>query len=443
MIRINSVCFIAVYSFLYPATNGFSQVTVPKSQNLNEVEVTAPRLVEKKFGIAKYNPVMHFVDASMEQTNLFEIAQVIRLPKSSSKITSVNLFINESRKDSGTFRINFYKLENELPAEKLHLPDIIQTKAVQEGWLQFDLSDKNIFLKGDIVLGIEFIPSGKGGIKYEVKVGGKTKSYVRSGDPGEWQIPPHHYRLYVMALVSDEKKPADDDEIESPPTVKMLSQNVNDSFYIFISVPKNYAKSKRYPTIYLLDANVYFDLLKDNSQTIMVGIGYQNAFIADSLRERDYTFPRALTMDSMRLSGGAPQFLKFVEQELIPFVDGHYTTDTTNRTLMGHSLGGYFTLYALSERWQKKNSFHKYVAASPSLEYANDHLLNEFKKLKEETTISKTVFITAGKEEDLLQLPVLLDILKKTPLRIKSFVFPHMNHMETAVITFRKAIEEK
>jgi predicted alpha/beta superfamily hydrolase len=440
--QFNIVHLIKICSFLGTIIIGHAQVAEPKQRNLDEVEVSAPRLIERKFGITKYNPVLHFVDASIQQTNLFEIAQVIRLPKSPSKITSVNFVINEPRKDSGIFRINFYRLENELPAEKLQSINIVQTKAIKEGWLRFDLYDKNIYLKGDVVVGIEFITSGKGDIKYEVKVGGKSKSYVRTG-VSEWQIPPHHYRLFVTALVSDKKNVADDDEIESSPTVSMFSQNVKDSFSVFISTPRNYTKNKKYPVVYLLDANVYFDLLKDHSENILVGIGYKNAFIADSLRDRDYTFPKATANDSLHLSGGAPQFLKFIEQELIPYVDGRYSTDTANRTLMGHSLGGYFTLYALSARWQTKNYFQNYVAPSPSLQYANDYLVEEFRKLKEKTTSSRTLFITAGSEENLSQLPMLLDVLKKTSLNVKSMIFPHMAHMETAVVTFRRAIKNK
>jgi len=91
----------------------------------------------------------------------------------------------------------------------------------------------------------------------------------------------------------------------------------------------------------------------------------------------------------MRLSGGAANFLSFINYELIPYVDKSYSTDTAKRTLMGHSLGGYFTLYALSCNWRSKGSFNRYIAASPSLDYANDYLLDRFKSLSDQATISK------------------------------------------------------
>jgi hypothetical protein len=70
-------------------------------------------------------------------------------------------------------------------------------------------------------------------------------------------------------------------------------------------------------------------------------------------------------------------------------------------------------------------------------------MVNEFRKLKEKTTGSKTLFITAGSEENLSQLPALLNVFEKTSLNVKSYVFPHTAHMETAVITFKRAIKEK
>ena len=109
---------------------------------------------------------------------------------------------------------------------------------------------------------------------------------------------PHHYRLFVTALVSDKKKKFNQDELEekeSLPVTTLFSENVKDSFSIFVSLPKDYAKKKNqnFPVIYLLDANVYFDIIADamneiHSKAILVGIGYKDFVMMDSLRNRDY-----------------------------------------------------------------------------------------------------------------------------------------------------------
>lgn len=90
-------------------------VLKPANVRLSEFTVSAKRLVEKKYGLYKYHPILHFLDASVDQSDIFEIGQLINLGHSSAKITSVNLHINEPRKDSGTFRINFYKYNGSRP----------------------------------------------------------------------------------------------------------------------------------------------------------------------------------------------------------------------------------------------------------------------------------------------------------------------------------------
>jgi predicted alpha/beta superfamily hydrolase len=411
---------------------------------LKEVPVTAKKLIEKKFGVTKYKPLMHFVDASVQQSDIFEIAQVIHLPKSLSKITSVNLFLNENRKDSALFRINFYELTDGTPGKKINTRELLFRKPIQAGWLSFDLKNKSTYLKGDIVAAIEFIPSGNGSIKYEVKVGGTTKSFVRTSSFGEWQIPPHHYRLYATAVIDPENTQASEDleEVGASPTSIMYSTSVRDSFYIFVSLPKSYSDKPKgkFPVVYLLDANVYFDFLKGDPENIIVGIGYKNAFLADSLREKDYTYPRASVTDSMPISGGGVSFAHFIENELIPSIDKQYRTDSTNRTLMGHSLGGYFTLFALNCHWKGKEMFSKYVAASPSLDYSDNYLIKQFEALKETATKPKNLLITSGSEEKLNEINALVDLLKNSQVKVKSVVFPKMGHMETAVTTFKAAL---
>jgi predicted alpha/beta superfamily hydrolase len=420
-------------------------VLYPDPITLNEVPVSAKKFEERKFGIYRYRSLLHFVDASIQQNDIFEIAQVVHLPGSATKISSVNLFINDNRNDSGLFRINFYKLDDGKPGKKLNTQELFFKKSIREGWLNFDLQKANIYLKGTVACAIEFIPFGKGVIKYEVKVGGTSKSFVRTSSFGEWQIPPAHYKLFVTAFIDPLKVPAieKDEEKQSPPTKVMYSENVKDSFYIFVSLPKNYSGKTTFPVTYVIDGNFYFDHLKGNSESIIVGIGYKNEYLSDSLRDRDYTYPKALKEDSVLVSGGAFRFLDFIEKELIPFIDKNYRTDPSERRLMGHSLGGLFTLFALSQNWIDKNTFTEYVAASPSLHYHNRYLLGEFEKLRTGVTKSKTLWITAGSEEDLKELPLLVDILKNTPVKIKSHVFPKMDHMETAVITFKEALSDK
>jgi predicted alpha/beta superfamily hydrolase len=439
-----------------------------KISSLNTVVVTASKLVERKFGIKKTGTITHFTDGSTHQNDIFEIAQLLKLDTILSKITSVNLHINQSRKDSGTFRINFYKYAGNRPTERIIETSIIQTKQIQGGWLKFDLTPYKVYLKGSFVVAIEFIPTKRTThpIYYEVKLGGSAKSFVRTSSQGEWSVPPHHYRLFVTALVSDKKNKIHEDEWEeqeSLPVTTLFSKNVNDSFSIFVSLPKDYAKKKNqnFPVIYLLDANVYFDIIADamneiHSKAILVGIGYKDFVMMDSLRNRDYTFPKASPQDSFPISGGAFNFLFFIKNEIIPYIDKAYRTETNNRTLMGHSLGAYFTLFVLmQEILNTDHTFKNYVAASPSLHYGNKFLMDQWKQsVVYDNSIQQYLWLTCGAKEDIEDstgtegidnfnsFVQILDSSKYKNVAVKVEIYPAFGHMETAVPTFVKSLKE-
>ena len=150
-----------------------SFVLQPRVSKMNEVKISSKKLVEKKYGLVKYKPILHFLDGSIKQDDIFEIAQLIKLGPSPSRIKTVSLHINEDRKDSGTFRINFYQYDGLRPAIRLVERSIVQTKEIKDGWLNFDVSAYKIYLSGDVVAAIEFIPT-KGcsnKISYEIKPG--------------------------------------------------------------------------------------------------------------------------------------------------------------------------------------------------------------------------------------------------------------------------------
>jgi predicted alpha/beta superfamily hydrolase len=159
--------------------------------------------------------------------------------------------------------------------------------------------------------------------------------------------------------------------------VTIHSNIVGDDYDLYICFPKHYADTlKSFPVLYLIDGqydfplvdNMYYDQYYDGRvpDLIVVGITWagQNRNI-DSLRLRDYT-PTTVAMAPQ--SGGAPKFLAFITKELVPYVEGHYKTDKHDRALMGSSLGGLFTLYAM---FHETDFFTRYVLTSPSLQWDN------------------------------------------------------------------------
>ncbi len=439
---------------------------------LQEVKVFAEKLVEKKYGTKTRNRLIHFTDGMFINSpqESYEIGQVIRLGNRSARITSVNLHINDFRADSASLRINFYRYQENNPAERLLEKSIIQRHAVKPGWLRLDLTAHQIDLKGDFVAAIEFLPEVQKQVKpisYEVKLGGTSRSFFRRNSLGKWNRPPHHYCLYVTALV-DKHARQDPDQEQTLADFTLFSATVQDTFSLFVHLPRHYSKqtASRHPVVYLLDGNAYFDPIRQTItermqkkkfkiEPILIGIGYRDAYLMDSLRVRDYTFPQALPVDSLPVSGGAQQFYQFLKQELIPYIDRHYRTDTTSRTLMGHSFGGYFTLYALLQQCQlnensnsTKTLFTSYVAASPSITYGQDYLLKQFSQLSlpKQSPRLLTLYVTAGelelREDHQGQFTQFIQRLESLPfIRLQTNIYPDTEHMGTAIPSLEQGVE--
>jgi predicted alpha/beta superfamily hydrolase len=152
-------------------------------------------------------------------------------------------------------------------------------------------------------------------------------------------------------------------------------------------------ETSTFPVVYVTDANWTFDALKgisysmqlsgrDAPRFILVGIGYPSDCpdAGALLRGRDMTFPgypefsRTLPpTDGVLVADkgtkdfyGAEDFQRFIEDELILFIDGKYQTIPGDRTYFGHSLGGGFGLFTLFSR---SILFGNYIISSPGLYY--------------------------------------------------------------------------
>ncbi len=175
------------------------------------------------------------------------------------------------------------------------------------------------------------------------------------------------------------------------------SKTVDQEFSIYVQLPPSYAADSTtvYPVLYVTDANRAFPMVANISsvltfpkgnlpEIIVVGIGYpiKDMFEWAAWRTRDLTptndtgtdsyWNTALARMSHRKfevrSGGASKFLEFIINELIPFMESNYRVSHSDRGLAGYSYGGLFALYAL---FTHPETFGRYFAGSPSVEY--DH----------------------------------------------------------------------
>lgn len=427
-----------------------------KAAQLKEVVIKGEKLIERKYGIKKRG-VIHFTDGIFKKDDSFEIGQVISLGNLPVQVTSLNLYLQSSRPDSADFRINFYRFDGDIPRERASEKSILQRHPVREGWLKFDLSEYDILLKGEVLATIEFIPDHAEQIFYEVKLGGSSKSFFRKTSLGQWIRPPHHYCLYATVLTY-KKAPEETDDEETPPAFTLKPDFSEQPYSFFVHLPKNYAKYKKrtWPVVYLLDGNIYFDpvtasaesLKKKNklsAEPIIVGIGYENAYSMDSLRNRDYTFPIASPEDSFALSGSGDKFYNFIKSDVVRYVDRTYRTDTSSRTLMGHSLGGYFVLYALYRQMTDVQIFKSFVAASPSIFYHHYYITGKMKDAGNPSSPGINLYMTIGEleteENSRARFTDLAKIIKTNGIEVRSEILKGSEHMGTAIPTFENGIE--
>lgn len=142
------------------------------------------------------------------------------------------------------------------------------------------------------------------------------------------------------------------------------------SYQIKVGLPANYNPSvEKYATIYMLDGEEIFDFVADKCSEI------SNAYAVKSVLTVSigYGQDRSIDYTPTRISdvtGGAPQFMNFIETQLIPKIEQDFNADTTRagRVILGHSYGGLFGGYAFAVN---NNVFGNYILLSPSFWFDN------------------------------------------------------------------------
>lgn len=78
-------------------------------------------------------------------------------------------------------------------------------------------------------------------------------------------------------------------------------------------------------------------------EAIVTSISYGSFDALTNRRGDDYS---ADAPDARERQSGAPAFLRFLQSELLPQVEGRVRGDPARRVLVGQSLGGYVTLWS-------------------------------------------------------------------------------------------------
>ncbi|KHL74220.1 esterase, partial [Pseudomonas putida] len=151
-------------------------------------------------------------------------------------------------------------------------------------------------------------------------------------------------------------------------------------YRIMVSLPEGDVPwTGGYPVIYLLDGNAYFPAFHAAKRAqdrlrgaILVAIGYPSDTPLDFERRAFDLSPPQPAERNKPPQGGQDLFLDFIEKRLMPKVNARFKVDQDQRSLVGHSFGGMFGVYALFTRPQL---FQHVIAISPSLWWRDRYLM--------------------------------------------------------------------
>lgn len=185
-----------------------------------------------------------------------------------------------------------------------------------------------------------------------------------SAEPETVEVPVEVTRLVEVVV---EAEPA-----EAPDLVPIFTTDIRTysstatgrDYTVYVTLPLSYddeTAAHSYPVLYITDgdymtiptATIAGGLATEQGvpEVITVGIGYGGTFeVSGERREEDMA------------GGGKESFLQFLQEELIPDIEANYRADPAARTLMGFSLGGDFSLYAL---FHASDTFANIIAGSP------------------------------------------------------------------------------
>ncbi|HWA33886.1 MAG TPA: alpha/beta hydrolase-fold protein [Cyclobacteriaceae bacterium] len=188
--------------------------------------------------------------------------------------------------------------------------------------------------------------------------------------------------LFAVFACSEKKKEVTDRRITIGFKDSLHSNILNENREIWIYQPAELKPGEKCPVVYLLDGDWHFHpitgmiaQLADNSlipRLILVGI-------KNTDRSRDLTPTHATKMpdgsepDFLKTTGGGENFTRFIETELMPYIEAKYPV-APYKILIGHSFGG---LFAMNTLIHHPNLFNAYISIDPSMWWDEGRLLHQ------------------------------------------------------------------
>jgi predicted alpha/beta superfamily hydrolase len=197
--------------------------------------------------------------------------------------------------------------------------------------------------------------------------------------------------IWLLLILSPTSAQVQQSNILIGKEYKIQSRILGEERRYVVNLPASYETDdfyiqKKYPVLILLDGDTHFHsasgiarYMGGNEQIpemIVVAISNTN-------RTRDLTPTKSKSgiggnndAQAFASSGGADNFLRFLETELIPQIDKDYRT-LPYRLLVGHSLGGLFAI----DSFLNQRIFNAYLAIDPSLTWDDQAIVKKAKPI--------------------------------------------------------------
>jgi predicted alpha/beta superfamily hydrolase len=182
--------------------------------------------------------------------------------------------------------------------------------------------------------------------------------------------------------------------------VVVHSEVLGETIRLGVRRPVEHASSRerRFPVLWVLDGPAQGGEVFATTQALArIGASQPSIVVevprSGAGRSRDFS-PPGKEGDSD--DGQADRFLRFLETEAIPAVESRLRVDSA-RVLVGNSLGGLFTLYALAKR---PELFDGYFAFSPSVWVDDEAIVPVLQRgLQRPGVTGKFLFASVGSQE--------------------------------------------
>lgn len=186
--------------------------------------------------------------------------------------------------------------------------------------------------------------------------------------------------------------------------VGLKSTVLGEERIILVRTPVGYETNKlTYPVLYMTDGDAHIGhtastiefLIRNGRMPDLIVVGVTNTDRTRDLTPAKSTEKNAAGELQFPTAGGADNFLKFFQTELIPEIEKEYRV-APYRILAGHSFGGLFAVHAMTT---KTSLFNAYIAVSPSLQFVNFEALKRVEDfLKNQKDLKVTLYTSLGNE---------------------------------------------